>query len=138
MTLIIKSFRQILKQRKRKDYKPHPRGFATGVVSLFTLLINVHIQVTVTWTTTRKGRRRRRRKDTTKRRRVARRTWGGNGTLTRAPPTPPPTRMPPTSPSTKAFSSPTSATNASWLRMAKRRRYILEIPLNTLLLMMMI
>jgi hypothetical protein len=33
MALIIKSFRQILKQRKVKDYKPRPRGFATGVVS---------------------------------------------------------------------------------------------------------
>jgi hypothetical protein len=36
----------------------------------------------------------------------------------------------------KAFSSLTSATNASWLRIAKRRRYILEIPPNTLLPMM--
>jgi hypothetical protein len=37
------------------------------------------------------------------------------------------TRTPPTSPSIRALSSPTSATNASWLRTAKRRRYILEI-----------
>jgi hypothetical protein len=59
---------------------------------------------------------------------VARRTWGGNGTPTRAPLTPPTTRTPPTSPSTRDFSSPTSATNASWLRTAKGRRYILEIP----------
>jgi hypothetical protein len=29
---------------------------------------------------------------------------------------------------TKVFSSPTSATNVSWPRIAKRRRYILEIP----------
>jgi hypothetical protein len=56
------------------------------VVSPVTLLQNVHIQVTVIETATRK---RRRRKDITTRR-VAKRTWGGNGTPTRAPPTPPP------------------------------------------------
>jgi hypothetical protein len=38
--------------------------------------------------------------------------------------------------STKDFSSPTSATSASWLRRARRRRYTLEIPLNLLHLMM--
>jgi hypothetical protein len=37
MALIIKRFRQILKQRKGNDYKPRPRGFATGVVSPITL-----------------------------------------------------------------------------------------------------
>jgi hypothetical protein len=36
----------------------------------------------------------------------------------------------------KGFSSPTSTTYASWLRRAKRRRYIIEIPPNTLLPMM--
>jgi hypothetical protein len=66
MTLIIKSFWQILKQRKGRTTNPVPRGFAIGVVSPVTLLQNVHIQVTVTGTTTRKGRRRWRRKDTTK------------------------------------------------------------------------
>jgi hypothetical protein len=58
MDLIIKSFRQILKQRKGKDYDPCSKRCATGVVSPVTLLLNVHIQVTVTGTTTRKGRRR--------------------------------------------------------------------------------
>jgi hypothetical protein len=52
---------------------PDPRGCAIGVVSPVPLLQNVHIQVTVTGTTTRKGRRRWRRKDTA-RRRVARHT----------------------------------------------------------------
>jgi hypothetical protein len=61
MALIIKSFRKILKQKKGKDYKPAPKGFAIGVVSPITLLLNVHIQVTVTGATTRKGRRRWRR-----------------------------------------------------------------------------
>jgi hypothetical protein len=116
--LIIKSFRQILKQRRGRTTSPAPKGCATGVVSPVISLQNVHIQVKVTGTMTRRGRRKWRRKGTT-RRTVARRTWGGNETLTRAPPTPPPTRTPPTSPSTKASSSPMSVTRVSWLRMAK-------------------
>jgi hypothetical protein len=111
MALMIKSFRQILKQRRGKDYSPAPKGCTTGVVSPVISLLNIHIQVKVTGTTTRRGRRRWKRRSTT-RRRVARRTWCGNGTPTRAPPTPL-TRMPPTSPSTKASSSPTSATSIS-------------------------
>jgi hypothetical protein len=67
MTLIIKSFRKIPKQRKGRTINPAPRGFATGVVSPVILLLNVHIQVIVTGTITRKGRRWRRR-NTTKRR----------------------------------------------------------------------
>jgi hypothetical protein len=50
----------------------------------------------------------------------------GNGTPTRAPLTPPPTRTPPT----RDSSSPTSATNVSWLRTARKRRYTLEPPPN--------
>jgi hypothetical protein len=60
MALIIKSFRQILKQRKGKDYKPVPKGCATSVVSPVILLQNVLYLVTVTGATTRGGRRRRR------------------------------------------------------------------------------
>jgi hypothetical protein len=37
MTLIMKSFRQILKQRKGRITKPIPRGCAIGVVSPVTL-----------------------------------------------------------------------------------------------------
>jgi hypothetical protein len=102
-----------------------PRGFATGMVSPMTILLNVHMQVILTGTTTRKGRRWRR--STTTRRKAARHTWEGSGTPTRAPQTPPPTRTPPTSPSTRVFSSPMSATCVSWPRRAKRR-YTLEIP----------
>jgi hypothetical protein len=126
MTLIIKSFRQILKQRREKTTSPTPRRCAIGVVSPVTLLQNVQFLVKVTETRTRRGRRRRR--DTT--RRAAMPTYVRNGTPTRAPPTPPPTRTPPTSPSTKASSSPTSATSVSWLRTAKIRRYTLEPPPN--------
>jgi hypothetical protein len=80
MTLIIKSFCQILKQRKGKDYKPPPRGCATNVVSPVILLQNVLCLVIVTGATTRRERRRRRR-DTT-RGRAATPTYVGNGTPT--------------------------------------------------------
>jgi hypothetical protein len=72
MTLIIKSFRQILKKRRRST-NPAPRGFATGVVSPVIILLNVHMKVIVTGMMTRKGRKRWRRSTTT-RRRVVRRT----------------------------------------------------------------
>jgi hypothetical protein len=117
MALIIKSFRQILKQRRGRITSPAPRKFATSVVSSVISLLNVHYLVIVTGAMTRRERRRRR-KGTT-RRRATMLTYVGNGTPMRAPPTPPPTRMSPTSPSTKACSSPTSATNASWQKMAR-------------------
>jgi hypothetical protein len=119
MTLIIKSFRQILKQRRGKDYKPAPRRFATNVVSPVILSLNVLCLVIVTGATTRE--REEKRRGTTKRRAVMP-MFAGSGTPTRAPPTPPPTRTPQTSPSPKAFSSPTSATSASWQRTARRKR----------------
>jgi hypothetical protein len=124
MALIIKSFRQILKQRRGKTTSPTPRRFGTSVVNPVTLSLNVQSLVKVTGTTTRRGRRRRRRGTT---RRAVMPTFVGNETPTRAPPTPPSTRMSPTSPSTRASSSPTSATSASWLRTA-RRRYTLDPP----------
>jgi hypothetical protein len=127
MALIIKSFRQILKQRRGRTTNPAPKGCATNVVSPVILLQNIQCQVKVTGMTTRRGRRRRRRRGTT-RRRVVMPTCVGNETPTRAPSTPPPTRTSPTSLSTRASSSPTSATNVSWLRMARKRRYTLDPP----------
>jgi hypothetical protein len=117
MTLIIKSFRQILKQRRGRITSPAPRKFATSVVSPVILLQNILCQVIVTGVTTRRegGKKRR----STTRRRAGMPTCVGNGTPMRAPPTPPPTRTPPTSPSTRVSSSPTSATNASWQKTEK-------------------
>jgi hypothetical protein len=60
IALIIKSFRQILKQRRGRTTSPAPRGCATGVVSPVTLLLNVQFLVKVTGMKTRRGRRRRR------------------------------------------------------------------------------
>jgi hypothetical protein len=120
MALIIKSFRQILKQRRGKDHKPRPRGCATSVVNPVILLLKVQFLVIVRGAKTRRRRRKKRRGTT--RRRAVMPTCVGNGTPTRAPPTPPPMRTPPTSPSTRASSFPTSAINISWLRTAKRKR----------------
>jgi hypothetical protein len=102
MALIIKSFFQILKQRRYRTTNPAPKGCATSVVSQVILFLNVQFQVIVTGTTTRRGRRKRRRGIT--RRRAAMPICVGNGTLTRAPPTPPPTRTPLTSPSVSVWS----------------------------------
>jgi hypothetical protein len=120
MALIIKSFRQILKQRRGRTTSPAPRKCATSVVSPVISLLNVLCLVIVIGATTRREEGRKRR-DTT-RRRAAMPTCVGNETPMRAPPTLPPTRTPPTSPSTKASSSPTSAISASWQRTTKRRR----------------
>jgi hypothetical protein len=102
ITLIIKSFRQILKQRRGENYKPRSKKGATNVVSPVILSLNALCLVIVKETTTRGGRRRRIRDIT--RRRAAMPTCVGNGTPTRAPLTPPPTRTPPTSSSTRALS----------------------------------
>jgi hypothetical protein len=69
MALIIKSFRQILKQRRGKDYKSRSRKYAISVVSPVILLLNALYLVIVTGITTRGGRRRRRRGITRRRRR---------------------------------------------------------------------
>jgi hypothetical protein len=81
-----RAFGKFSNKGRGRTTKPAPRGFSTGVVSPVILSLNIHIQVIVIGTTTRKGRRWKR-KDTTIRRRVERRTWDENGTLTRAPPT---------------------------------------------------
>jgi hypothetical protein len=113
---------------------PAPKGCATSVVSLVILSLNALCLVIVTGTTTTRERGRIRRSTT--RRRAAMPTCVGNGTPRRAPPTPPRTRMPQTSPSTKDFSSPMSTTNASWQRTARKRRYKLEPPPSILHLVM--
>jgi hypothetical protein len=79
MALIIKSFRQILKQRKGKDYKPRSKRVCYKCGKPVILSLNVLCLVIVTGATTRGERRRRR--DTT-RRRAGMPTYVGNGTLT--------------------------------------------------------
>jgi hypothetical protein len=130
MALIIKSFHQILKQRRGKDYKSRSKKVCYRCGQSGHFIAKCPISSGSVRDDDKKKGRRRRRRDTT-RGRAAMPTYAGNGTPTRAPPTPPPTRMPLTSLSTRASSSPTSTTSVSWLRMARRRRrYILEPPPN--------
>jgi hypothetical protein len=119
MVLIIKSFCQILKQRRGKDYKPRSKKVCYKCGKPGHLLQNVHYQVIVTTTTTRREEGRTRSSIT--RRRAVMPMFAGSGTPMRAPPTPPLTRTPQTSPSTRVSSSPTSATSVSWQRTGKRR-----------------
>jgi hypothetical protein len=120
MTLIIKSFRQILKQRRGKDYKPRSKKVCYKCGKPGHFIAKCPISSESDRGDNKKGKRKEKRSTT--KRRAAMPTCVGNGTPMRAPLTPPPTRMPPTSPSTKVSSSPTSATSASWQRMAKGRR----------------
>jgi hypothetical protein len=137
MALIIKSFRQILKQRKGKDYKPRSKRGCYKCGKFGHFIAKCPYTSDSDRDDDKKGKKKMKKKRYYNKK-GGEHTWGGNGTPTRAPSIPPSMRTPPTSSSTKAFSSPTSVTNASWLRMAKRRRYILEIPPNTLLSMMMV
>jgi hypothetical protein len=125
MALIIKSFRQILKQRRGKDYKSRSKKVCYRCGKSGHFIAKFQFLVKVTGMTTRRGRRRH-----TTRRRAVMPTYVRNETPMRVPPTPPLTRTPPTSSSTKASSSPTSAISVSWLRTARRRRYTLEPPPN--------
>jgi hypothetical protein len=128
MSLIIKSFRQILKQRRGKDYKSRSKKVCYRCGKSSHFIAKCPISSGSVGTTTRRGRRKERRGTT--RIRAAMPTYVRNGTPMRAPSTPPPTRTPPTSPSIRASSSPTSATSVLWLRTARRRRYTLEPPPN--------
>jgi hypothetical protein len=109
MALIIKSFRQILKQRKGKDYKPRSKRVCYRCGKSGHFIAKCPYTSDSDRDNNKKGKKKMEKKRYYKKR-VARQTWGRNGTSTRASPTPPPTRTPPTSPSTRVFSSPTLAT----------------------------
>jgi hypothetical protein len=120
MALIIKSFRQILKQRKGKDYKPRSKKVCYKCGKPGHFIEKCPISSDSDRGDDKRGRRRRRR-GTTRRRAAMPIMFAGSGTPMRAPLTPPPTRTPQTSSSTRVSSSPTSATSASWQGTAKIR-----------------
>jgi hypothetical protein len=111
MALIIKSFRQILKQRRGKDYKPRSKRVCYRCGKSGHFIFKCPISSESDRDEDKKGKNKEKRDII--RRRAAMHTCAGNGTPMRAPPTPPPMRTPPTSPSTKVSSSPTSATIVS-------------------------
>jgi hypothetical protein len=127
IALIIKSFRQILKQRKGKDYKPCSKWVCYRCGKSGHFIAKCPYTSDSDRDNDKKGNKKMEKKRYYNKKKGGEAHMGWNGTPTRAPQTPPSTRTPPTSLSTKAFSSPTSATNILWLRIAKRR-YTLDIP----------
>jgi hypothetical protein len=133
MALIIKSFRQILKQRRGKDYKPRSKRVCYRCGKSDHFIVKCPYSSESDRDEDKKGKKEKKRYCKKK---GGEAHMGGNVTPTRAPPTSPLMRTPPTLSSTRASSSQMSATSVSWLRMAKRRRYILEVPPNILHLVM--
>jgi hypothetical protein len=121
IALIIKSFRQILKQRRGKDYKSRSKRVCYRCGKSGHFIAKCTISSGSDKDEDKKGKKKEKKRYYKKK--------GGDahicGTPTRAPPTPPPTKMPPTSSSTKASSFPTSATSVSCLRTTRKRRYTL-------------
>jgi hypothetical protein len=119
MALIIKSFRQILKQRKGKDYKHRSKKVWYKCGKSDHFIAKCPLSSDSDRGDDKKGRRKEKKKYYKKK--------GGDahvyrsGTPMRAPPTPPPTRTPQTAPSPRVSSSPTSVTSASWQGTTKRR-----------------
>jgi hypothetical protein len=120
MALIIKSFRQILKQRKGKDYKLRSKKICYKCGKPGHFIAKCPISSDSDRGDDKRGKKKEKKKYYKKKGGDA--MFAGSGTPMRAPSTPPPTRTPQTSPSTRAFSSPTLATSASWQRTARRRR----------------
>jgi hypothetical protein len=99
MALIIKSFYQILKQRRGKDYKPRSKKvcYKCGKPGHFIAKCPLSSDSDRGDEKRERGGKRR----NTTRRWAAMPMFTGSGTPTRAPPTPPPTRTPQTLPSTR-------------------------------------
>jgi hypothetical protein len=110
MALIIKSFRQILKQRRGKDYKPRSKKVCYKCGKPGHFIAKYPLSSDSDRDDDKKGKRKEKKRYYKKK--AAMPTCVRNGTPMRAPPTPPPTRTSPTSPSTKASSSQKSTTSA--------------------------
>jgi hypothetical protein len=110
MALIIKSFRQILKQRKGKDYKPCFKRVCYRCGKAGHFIVKCPYTSDSDRDDDKKWKKKMEKKRYYKKGGEAHmeRKWDSDG----APLTPPPTRTPPTLPSTRDSSSPTSATSA--------------------------
>jgi hypothetical protein len=120
MALIIKSFRQILKQRTGKDYKPRSKKVCYKCGKPGHFIAKCPLSSDSDRGDDKKGKRREKERYYKKKGGDAHvcREWDSDESSS----DPPLTRTPPTSPSPKGSSSPTSATSASWQRTAKIRR----------------
>jgi hypothetical protein len=135
MALIIKSFRQILKQRKGKDYKPGSKRVCYGCGK------SDHYSAKCPYTSdsdrdnNKKGKKKmKKKKYYNKKGGEARigREWDSDESSTNSSFDEDADNIT----ISKGLLFPTSATNVTWPRIAKRRRYTLEIPPNILLPMM--
>jgi hypothetical protein len=120
MALIIKSFRQILKQRRGKDYKPRSKKVCYKCGKPGHFIAKCPLSSDSDRDNDKKGRRKEKKRYYKKKGGDAHvyREWDSDESSTDSSSE----RTPPTSPSPRDFSSPTSATSASWQRTAKRKR----------------
>jgi hypothetical protein len=126
MTLIIKSFRQLLKQRRGKDYKSCSKKVCYRCGKSGHFIAKCPISSGSDRDDDKKGKKKEKKRYYKKKGGDAHicREWDSDESSTDSSST----RTPPTSLSTRASSSPTSATSVSWLRTARKRRYTLEPP----------
>jgi hypothetical protein len=119
MALIIKSFRQILKQRRGKDYKPRSKKVCYKCGKPNHFIVKCPLYSDSDKGDDKKGKRREKKRYYKKKGGDAHvcREWDSDESSTDSSSD----EEPQTSLSTKASSSPTSATSASWQRTTKRR-----------------
>jgi hypothetical protein len=136
MVLIIKSFHQILKQRRGNDYKPRSKRVCYHCGK------SGHFIAKCTYSSESDRDKDKKRKKKDKKRYYKKkggeahmgREWDSNESSTESSSDEDTANIA----ATRASSSPMSATSISWLRMAKRRRYTLEPHPNILHLVMMV
>jgi hypothetical protein len=134
MALTIKCFRQILNQRRGKDYKPCSKRVCYKCGKPGHFIAKCPMSSDSDRDNDKKGKRKEKKKYYKKK--------GGDAHVCRECDSDESStdsssdEDAPTSPSTRDFSSPTSATNASWQRTARKRRYKLEPPPSILHLVM--
>jgi hypothetical protein len=116
---LIKSFRQILKQRRGKDNKPRSKKVCYKCDKPGHFIAKCPLSSDSDRGDDKRGKKKEKKRYYKKK--AAMPKFVGSGTPMRAPPTHPPTRTPQTSPSTRVFSCPTLATSASWKGTTKRR-----------------
>jgi hypothetical protein len=119
MALIIKSFRQILKQRRGKDYKPRSKKVCYKCGKPGHFIAKCPLSSDSDRGDDKKGKRKEKKRYYKKKGSDAHvcREWDSDESSTDSSSD----EDAPTSPSTRVSSSPTSATSASWQRTSKRR-----------------
>jgi hypothetical protein len=134
MALIIKSFGQILKQRRGKDYKPRSKRVCYKCGKPGHFIAKCPMSSDSDRGDDKRGKKKEKKRYYKKKGSDAHvcREWDSDESSKDSSSD----KDTPTSPSTRASSSPTSATSASWQRTAKIRRYKLEPPPSILHLVM--